>query len=403
VPDGQLLPLSNQDCTNLDCASLDCLIETAINQNVFPGAVALISYQGNVIYHKAFGHQTYTPPSAPITTDTLFDIASLTKPIATTTAAMLLHDRGQLDLNAPVCHYLPEFGNNGKEKICIKHLLTHTSGLDAGAVPFPHEKGWQEIRHDLMQQRPLYPLELLCVYSDIGFIILQQIIEKITHMPLDEFCTQQIFEPLGMANTSFNPLARFAQKAYAPTVLPSDPLGRTAGIVNDEKALQMGGVAGHAGLFSTASDLARFMHMMMRKGIYQTTLGTEQQFILPTAIDQWTQQQCQFKRGYGWELGRHLAPHAFGHFGWTGTSMWADREQDLFCIILTNRAYTHNHANSLPRMTQFRLAFHDSLASLAKRSLGNTKEQLHKKIIFHRLAEAVLSTKYQENSVCCHS
>lgn len=398
MPDGQLLPLSNQDCTNLDC-----LIKSAIDQNVFPGAVALISCQGKIIYHKAFGHQTYTPTSAPITTDTLFDIASLTKPIATTTAAMLLHDRGLLDLNAPVCHYLPEFGNTGKEKICIKHLLTHTSGLDAGAVPFPHKKSWPEVRQDLMQQQPLYPPELLCVYSDIGFIILQQVIEKITHMPLDEFCTQQIFKPLGMANTSFNPRIHLVQKEYAPTMTLQPPLEKIAGVVNDQKAFQMGGVAGHAGLFSTASDLARFMTMMMHFGSYQTNDGIARQFIQPTTIAYWTKQQCPFNRGYGWELGRHLSPDAFGHFGWTGTSIWADRNKDLFCILLTNRAYTNDHPLTLSQMTKFRIAFHDALTSFTQRTLEATKDLLHKSFIFHTLAEAVLSTKYQENSVCCHS
>lgn len=392
MPDGQLLQNVNK---------LDHLIEAAINQNVFPGAVALISYQGKIIYHKAFGHQTYDPLSAPITTETLFDLASLTKPIATTTAAMLLCDHKLLDLETPVCTYLPEFGNNGKEKICIKHLLTHTSGLDAGALPFPHEKSWPEVRHDLMQQQPLYPLELLCVYSDIGFIILQQVIEKITHMPLDKFCTQQIFEPLGMTNTSFNPRIRFTHKTYAPTVLSNDPFGRTAGVVNDEKAFQMGGVAGHAGLFSTASDLARFMRMFMQSGSYETA-GNMHQLVQPTTIVEWTKQQCPFMRGYGWERGRHLSLHAFGHFGWTGTSIWADRDRDLFCILLTNRAYTNNHSLTLAQMTKLRIALHNTLSSFTKHTLEATKDLLRKRFIFHTLSEAVLSTKYQENSVCCH-
>lgn len=393
MPDGQLLQNVN---------NLDCLIETAINQKVFPGAVTLISYQGKIIYHKAFGHQTYDPTAVPITTNTLFDVASLSKPVATTTAAMLLYDHKLLDLETPICSYLPEFGNNGKEKICIKHLLTHTSGLDAGALPFPHEKSWPEIRHDLMQQQPLYPLELLCVYSDIGFIILQQVIEKITHMPLDEFCTQQIFKPLGMTNTSFNPRMRFANTAYAPTIVPNDQFYRVAGVVNDEKAFQMGGVAGHAGLFSTASDLARFMSMFMQSGSYETA-GNIHQLIQPTTVAEWTKQQCPFKRGYGWELGRHLSSDAFGHFGWTGTSMWADRDKDLFCILLTNRAYTNNHARTLSEMTKLRITLHDALISFTKRTLQATKDLLHKRFIFHTLAEAVLSTKYQENSVCCHS
>ncbi len=393
MPDGQLLQNVN---------NLDCLIEAAIAQKVFPGAVALISCQGKIIYHKAFGHQTYDPTSVLITTDTLFDLASLTKPIATTTAAMLLYDHKFLDLETPVCTYLPEFGDNGKGNICIKHLLTHTSGLDAGVAFFPKESTWPQVREQLMQQRLMYPINSKYVYSDIGFVILQQILEKITQMPLDLFCAQNIFEPLGMTNTSFNPHARFSGKTYAPTISPSDPFERTAGVVNDEKAFQMGGVAGHAGLFSTASDLARFMSMFMQSGSYETA-GNVHQLIQPTTIAEWTKQQCPFKRGYGWELGRHLSLDAFGHFGWTGTSMWADRDKDLFCILLTNRAYTNNHPLTLSQMTKFRIAFHDTVTSFAKSTLEATKDQLHKRFIFHTLAEAVLSTKYQENSVCCHS
>lgn len=383
-------------------SELDCLIKNAIDQNIFPGAVALISYQGKIIYHKAFGHQTYESASVPITTDTLFDIASLTKPIATTTAAMLLYDKGLLDLNTPVCAYLPEFGSNGKEKICIKHLLTHTSGIDAGANPFPSTCSWKEIRTKLMQQSPLYPLEQRYIYSDLGFIILQQVIEKITQTTLDDFCDKQIFKPLGMTNTSFNPRIHLVQKEYAPTMTLQPPLEKIAGVVNDPKAFFMGGVAGHAGLFSTAQDLAGFMDIMLHFGSYQTNNGIARQFIQPTTIAYWTKQQCSFNRGYGWELGRHLSPNAFGHFGWTGTSIWADRDKDLFCIILTNRAYTNDHAHTLPQMKQFRIAFHDCIGAFAKHCSKQTKGQLRKSAILHTLVEAVPSTIRQESSLCCH-
>lgn len=351
-------------------ATLDRLVATAITQKIFPGAVIFISYHGNMIYHKAFGRQTYEPTSSPITTETLFDLASLTKPIATTTAAMSLCDQGLLDLEAPVCSYLPEFRNNGKEKICIKHLLTHTSGLAAGATPFPASCTWEQIRTLLAQQKLAYPTELLFTYSDIGFIILQQVIEKITQESLADFCAREIFTPLGMHNTSFNPLSAFPHKEYAPSNPANDPYGRPAGVVNDEKAFVMGGVAGHAGLFSTAHDLARFMTML---------LGKDRPLIKQETLHAWTQQQCPFNRGYGWELGRHLSPEAFGHFGWVGTSLWADRDKNLFCIILTNRSYSGDHARTLPLMTKFRVAFHETL--------------------LHTLCEANVPIR-QESSVC---
>lgn len=368
--------LTNQAWDNPD---LDNLVETAIAHKIFPGAVILIRHKGEIIYRKAFGRQTYEPNSAPITLETLFDLASLTKPIATTTAAMLLYDQGLLDLDAPVCSYLPEFGTNGKEKICIKHLLTHTSGIGSGAASPNPQLSRELFLAQLMQQHPTYPLELFFVYSDSGFVILQQVIEKITHMPLDVFCTHYIFAPLGMNHTFFNPLSHVAAQDCAPTTVPNDPLGRSAGVVNDEKAFQIGGVAGHAGLFATADDLERFMDMILHDGSYRAH-WQEHQLIKPETVRAWTQQQCPFNRGYGWEIGRHLSPQAFGHFGWVGTSIWADRTQELCCIMLTNRAYAQDHARTLPLMTKFRVAFHETLV--------------------HTLSEA--TTIRQESSVCCH-
>lgn len=366
------------DRASLDCASLDCLVEAAIGQKIFPGAVVLIAQSGRVVYHKAFGRQTYEPTSTPITLDTLFDLASLTKPIATTTAAMLLYDRGLLDLEAPVCHYLPEFGANGKDTICIKHLLTHTSGLDAGATPPNPQLSRESFLVQLMHQPPVYPCELLMVYSDIGFIILQQVIEKITQQPLDEFCEEQIFRPLGMTNTHFNPLTHLGQKEYAPTTTLQSPLGKAAGVVNDPKAFLMGGVAGHAGLFSTAADLEHFMNMILHYGYYRAH-GREYQLIKEETIRSWTQQQCPFNRGYGWELGRHLSSKAFGHFGWVGTSMWADRDKDILCIMLTNRAYGEDHARTLPLMTKFRIAFHETIMhTLVNQTIRKESSVCHK-------------------------
>ena len=276
---------------------LDLMIDTAIAEHIFPEAVVLIGYENNIIYHKAFGHYTYDSSSSAITTETLFDIASLTKVVATTPAAMILCDRGLLCVDDLVMDYFPTFGCYHKEHIRIKDLLTHTSGLSAGvAFGAPDEQPY-EIIEELLHQQLMYPTGVQCVYSCMGMIMVQKIIEHVSGMPLDQFVDTEILKPLAMHATMFNP---HNKHTCAPTTLTLQ------GIVHDEKACWLGGVAGNAGLFATASDLARFMCMMLNDGLYQTSDKSYKQLIKSETVQTWAQRQCPFSRGYGWEIGRHL-------------------------------------------------------------------------------------------------
>lgn len=327
-----------------------------ISEKVFPGAVALISYQGQIIYHRAWGNHTYAANSPAVTTDTLFDLASLTKIIATTTAAMLLCDAGLLSPEDPVGTYIPGFASGAKQEIKIKHLLTHTSGLtDEHQYAVSRD---QKITTCLIDTSiPTDPAGTRYVYRDVNMLLLQRIIELITHKSLDNFVTQNIALPLGMNNTFFNPPDR---SRCAPTECNIN--GRDAviqGQVDDPQAFALGGVAGHAGLFSTAADLARYLDMIMADG--QTT-GRDQ-FISAQTVSSWRQRQCPFNRGYGWEIGRHLSPDAFGHFGWTGTSIWADKKQRLFCVLLTNRVHP---VGTNVKIRAFRVEFHQLVTEILK-------------------------------------
>lgn len=323
-------------------AELDLLMINGIQNNVFTGGVALVSYKKQNIYHKAWGSYTYDVHSPIIKIDTLFDIASLTKVVATTTAAMILYDCGLIDLEDKVIRHLPEFGCHGKEEICIKHLLTHTSGID-------DYKTTDSNIFDIMHAKLINSVGAKFVYSCLNMIILQKILESITGIPLDQFVETEIFRPLGMHNTTFKP-------EFPDACVPTDK--KLQGIVHDDLARKLGGVSGNAGLFSTTQDLAIFMQMILNNGSYISIDGDMKQLIQPETVMTWTKNQCPFNRGYGWMVGKYLADYAFGHTGWTGVSVWADRERQLCCILLTNSVYLSQ--NDL-KITEFREKFHDKV------------------------------------------
>ncbi len=339
---------------------LDQLMARGIADGVFPGAVALVSYQGEVVYHKAWGHYTYDQNSPAVTTKTLFDLASITKVIATTTAAMLLCDAHLLSPEDPVGKYLPGFASGKKGSIRIKHLLTHTSGLtDEQQYTIGIDRAETDRQIDV--STPTDPPGKTYAYRDVNMLLLQRIIKQITHKPLDVFVIKNITGPLGMRDTCFNPADR---ARCAPTAC--NVPGRTPviqGQVHDPQAFALGGVAGNAGLFSTAKDLAIYLNMILADG--RDARGN--QFIAPETVCTWRQRQCPFNRGYGWEIGRHLSPDAFGHFGWTGTSIWADKKRGLFCILLTNRSYpTQNPTQDNFKIRDFRVTFHECVVGILR-------------------------------------
>ena len=341
-----------------DFSALDALMQSGIEQRVFPGAVALISYRGEIVYERAVGNYTYDPQSPKIECDTLFDLASVTKVIVPTTIAMILCDAQIFALEDLVCKYLPEFGCNGKEHVRIKHLLTHTSGVDS-VVFFPLGYDIEKGTHTLYTCVPVCAAGERFIYSSLNMILLGKVIESATGKSLDTVFADLIAMPLGMHDTHYNPQER---ERCAPTRYHM--AGRSPVIqaeVHDNQAFMLNGVAGHAGLFSTARDCARLMKVLLNQGMFNGSA-----FIKPETIAEWTRTQCTSADhfwGYGWEIGRCFTPHSFGHYGWTGTSIWADPEHDLFCILLTNRTYP---ADDNFEIRSFREQFHQAVSDVLR-------------------------------------
>jgi uncharacterized protein YbbC (DUF1343 family)/CubicO group peptidase (beta-lactamase class C family) len=320
-------------------ALLDPLMQQAIAQQRIPGGVLVIGHNGRIVYHAAFGSRSLEPTREPMTEDTIFDLASLTKCVATTISVMQLVQQGRVRLNDPVAAYLLEFAQNGKQNITIRELFTHYSGL---APDLDLETPWQGREaafHMAMQQRPANPPGTRFVYSDINFETLGFLVEKVTGQSLDDYTLQHVFLPLGMKHTRFLP-----PEAWKPQIAPTqyDEEGRMLrGVVHDPTARRMGGVAGHAGVFSTAGDLAIFAQELLHGSRILSRLSIEKMS---------TPQQpanAASLRGLGWDIdspfstnrGELLPVGSFGHTGFTGTSLWMDPTTDTYVILLTNAVH----------------------------------------------------------------
>ncbi len=344
----------------IDYSSVDSFIESSISNSAFPGAVLLIGNKDSIIYQNAFGHFTYENNSPDVSTSTIYDLASLTKVIATTTAIMLLVDKKMISLDDKVITYLPEFRNNSKGDITIRNLLKHNSGLPAWKKFYPEKKTKSEILHDICSIKPEFKPGSKTQYSDLGFITLGIIIEKITGMSLDNFCVKEIFEPLKMNNTFFNP-DKNLKPEIAPTEIDNYWRGKLIqGEVHDETASIMNGVSGHAGLFSTSEDLYKLVKVLMNEGMKENT-----QFISSSTIKEFLKNESKSEsRLLGWDAksktgssaGQYFSENSFGHTGFTGTSIWADPEQNLIVVFLTNRVYPSRENKKIIKV---RPALHD--------------------------------------------
>ncbi len=322
-------------------ASVDAMMNQAVSDGNIPGAVVVVGHNGKIVFRKSFGFRSLEPTREPMTVDTIFDLASLTKCVATTTSLMKLFEDGRIRLNDPVATYLPEFAQNGKQDITIRELLTHYSGLAPDLDLKPLWQGREAAFQMAMQQKPMYPPGSRFVYSDINFEVLGFIVEKVSGMPLNDFAAANVFTKLGMTNTRYLPPPDWSQR-IAPTEYDED--GRMLrGVVHDPTARRMGGVAGHAGLFSTADDLARFAEDLLRTNrvlspMTVAKMSTPQQ--PPTAAS---------LRGLGWDIDSPFASNrgdllpvgSFGHTGFTGTSLWIDPVTNTYIILLTNAAHPH--------------------------------------------------------------
>ncbi len=324
---------------------VDSLIYAAIADKAFPGAALAVGLSGEVTELKAYGSFTYRGRT-PVTPESVFDMASLTKVICTTTVAMLLYEEGRLDLDAPVRYYVPEFAQNGKGKVTVRQLLTHTSGLRP--YIFFHEIGITDrdvvldsIMADVLVTTPGETSR----YSDFSMITLAIVIERITGQDVASYAREYVFEPLGMHATGFR-----GTGTPDPTVVPTERDDyfrhrQLQGEVHDETAWILGGTAGHAGLFSSVSDVARFASMMTRGGVVEGVqfLQAETIHMFTTAVD-----TSSHTRALGWDTkspdkpsaaGDYFGTRSYGHTGYTGTSMWIDPDKQLFVVLLTNRVF----------------------------------------------------------------
>ena len=320
-------------------AVLDPIILDAIHDHQMPGAVLLVGHDGQVIYRKAFGNRALEPRREPMTADTIFDLASLTKVIATTTAVMQLVQKGEVRLNDPVAKYIPEFAQNGKEDVTVRNLLTHYSGLRGDFDLDPPWQGRDAALRLAYAETPVSPPGSRFIYSDTNFITLGALVEHVTGTTLDDYCARKIFRPLHMAHTRFLPPA-----AWRPKIAPTeyDEQGKMLrGVVHDPRARRMGGVAGHAGLFSTADDLSKFARALLQ--------GSP--ILAANVVEKMTTPQqpptAQELRGFGWDIdspfssnrGDLLPVGSFGHTGFTGTSIWIDPTTRTYIILLTSSVH----------------------------------------------------------------
>ncbi|MGE5438576.1 MAG: serine hydrolase, partial [Bacteroidota bacterium] len=357
-----LKDISSEADTAFDFSGVDSVVKEGLADSVFPGAVVYVGYKGKVIYKKPFGHYTYGPGAQPMKTSAMFDLASVSKVIGTTTAAMILYDEGRLSLDKKVADYLPEFANHGKEDITVRNLLLHNAGFPADKPFYKMYKTHDEVARDIMNTALEYPTGTKFLYSDLSMITLQLVIEKISGMPLDQFLKKRVFEPLGMTHTMYNPPKNLRSLCVPTEVDNYWRMDTVRGTVHDENAAAMGGVAGHAGLFSTAGDISIFLQMMLNQGRYD-----HKQLIKPSTVELFTSKiSGQSSRGLGWDTkaptgssaGSLLSPESFGHTGFTGTSVWADKKRDLFVVLLTNRVFPTRKNN---KIIKFRPKLHDAV------------------------------------------
>jgi uncharacterized protein YbbC (DUF1343 family)/CubicO group peptidase (beta-lactamase class C family) len=329
-------------------ANVDAIIQQAILEQQIPGAVVLIGHNDQIVFRKAFGSRAIEPRREPMTLDTIFDLASLTKVIATTTSVMQLLERGKIRVADPVSKYLPEFAQNGKEDITVRQLLTHYSGL---APDLDLKTAWtgKDTAYKMaFSEKPETPVGAQFVYSDIGFIVLGALVEHVSGESLDAYTSAHIFRPLGMTHTRYLPPQAWRAK-IAPTQY-DDHNHMLRGEVHDPTAFRMGGVAGHAGLFSTAADLSKFAEAVLNGG------GG---ILSPAMVEKMTTPEqppnATSVRGFGWDIdspfstnrGDLLPVGSYGHTGFTGTSLWIDPSTRTYIILLTNAVHPRGQGNAI--------------------------------------------------------
>src|SRR5687767_598329 len=366
------LPIAKPESVSVSAsqlAAMDSVITDEISKGRLPGAVVFVGRKGSLVWQKAYGSRTVEPAREAMTTDTIFDVASLTKVVATATSIMILVQRGKVRLNDPVSVYIPELKGGGREAVTIAQLLTHVSGYAPDFDLRERWTGYDEAIKRLIAEPLRNPPGTRFTYSDIGFIALGEVVARVSGMPLDVFAKKNIFEPLKMRDTGFRPDASL-QARIAPTEKRRGQmsyLGDTAanigaegdvwlrGQVHDPTSYRMNGVAGHAGLFSTANDLAIYCQMILNGGSYGGA-----RVLSPLTVAQMTRPRIVSSggntRGLGWDINTSYSANrgelfplgSFGHTGFTGTSIWIDPASEMFVVFMSNRVHPDGKGDVTP-------------------------------------------------------
>jgi len=353
----------------IDFSSTKTIIYNAINEGVFPGAQVFISKGDHILLNEGFGKTSNEKNAKNVTQNTIYDVASLTKILSTTPVVMKLIKKNRLDLDFPLKDFYSPYNSDDKRNITIRHLLTHTSGLKDYITYYKNPNMDRDsIIEDIINQDLEYKPDSNTVYSDLGMILLLDIVEKVTGSRLDKLSNRYFYSPLGMHSTMFNPSEDFLDR-IAPT--ENDTYFRNKllqGIVHDENAYILGGVSGHAGLFSNASDIGIFCKMLLDGGYY---LGTR--YFDTELINSFTRRKNipeDSDRALGWDTpsqkgstaGDYFSNDSYGHLGFTGTSVWSDPINNIIIVLLTNRVYpTRNKKNIQNKMYLFRRDFHNNV------------------------------------------
>lgn len=349
-----------------DFSEVDSIVYHGIQDSIYPGAVLVIGNDNGIIYQKAYGGYDYSESAIRMQINTIFDLASVTKVLATTLAVMRLYEQGKIDLTAPVAEYIPHFAQNGKDSVLIKNLLLHNSGFQPGR-PFHQFCSTSGEVYDSLYATPLvYATGTSYVYSDLNFITLGKIVEVVSGKTLDRFSFDNFFEPIGLQHTMFNP-----PDSLWPMIAPTEVdfnyyLTGRPGMVRNRITRLLNGVAGHAGLFSSAVDIAQSAVMLLNNGYYRG-----EKYLNESTVEQFTQSYSrESARGLGWDTGNGAEEHrtgntfslsAYGHTGYTGTSLWIDPGHNVFIVFLTNRTYGGQIDR---RIYTFRPQLHDSIVRI---------------------------------------
>jgi serine-type D-Ala-D-Ala carboxypeptidase len=367
----------------MDFHSVEDAFQESIAQSAFPGAVVLVGKHGDVVYERAFGYRSLVPDKTPLQANTIFDLASLTKPLATTAAIMLLVRDKKIRLEDQVTRFIPTYGVFGKHLTTFRHLLNHSSGLPAWKPYFEEvvklDKGGRLnfiasgaaktfVLEQIHREKPLHPPGSQSVYSDLGFILLAEIVETLSNATLDRFCQEKIFRPLGLRSTAFVDLTQLKRRRLEPIeelIAPTEncPWRKKilCGEVHDDNAYAMGGVAGHAGLFSCARDIHKIVSQLSR------CLHGEEHFFPQALVEQFLAKDESVQNSsfaLGWDTpspdqsaaGHYFSPRSVGHLGFTGTSIWWDLDKDCHIILLTNRIHPSRKND---KIREFRPYIHD--------------------------------------------